>query len=835
MLLSIKSFYFIFLIFSFLPLQASIPGGLKFHGSEQPINQRTSYNVFEDKFTEFSGYYNIDFKLSLYPTTEFGYILRIKNRESDRIYNLFYDGQGNSITFRFNEEGKDNLIVANLNREELLNTQWFDLKLSFDLKNDSIKLTIHGQSFGAGDLDLPDAYQPIILFGKSDHIIDVPSFAIKDLSVGNKKKYEFALKENQGNVVHDIDGYAYGKVSNPEWLTNDAYHWRYKVSFNSKSVAGSNYNPAKREIYYFNRDSLFIYNLWSGATQIEVFDEKSPVELRLGTNFIDTAQNRLYAYEVYYENQPEKPTVASLNLDTYEWTAKNYDQLPTQLHHHGSFFDNATREFTLFGGFGSMHYSKDFFTYSTEDDQWSQLEGFTGDFLSPRYFSSVGYLPQNNSIYIFGGMGNESGEQTVGRKYYYDLYRVDLDTKHITKLWEIPWEKDNVVPVRGMVIFNDSSFYTLCYPEHFTESFLKLYQFSLKDGSYKVFGDSIPIYSDKITTNANIYYNEGLNHLYAVVQEFDDNDISSDLKVYSLIFPPITFQELTSYGKTKRNYALLWIGLACALVIGIGYLIFSKLKTAQRKNELEAQNENFIKGKIEARTQPNSIYLFGGFTVRDRKNKDITYMFSAQLKQIFCLILQYSTTEKGITSQRLSHLIWPGKSAAKVKNSRGVTISHLRKTLNELEGIELIHEEGHFKIIYTDQLYCDYIRLLQLISENQVDENKEEFVEIVVRGKFLQFSDDPLFDSFKEETEKKLGPVLQLEMEKSHEAELYHLTIALADAIFNIDPLNDAALAYQIKAMQKLKMNDEAKLRFQSFIIEYKKIMGTDYTETIKV
>jgi hypothetical protein len=94
MLLSIKSHCFIFLIFGLMPLQASPLGGLKFHGSEQPINQRTSYNVFGDKTAGFSDYFNIEFNLSLYPTTEFGYIIRIKNKESNRIYNLFYDGQG---------------------------------------------------------------------------------------------------------------------------------------------------------------------------------------------------------------------------------------------------------------------------------------------------------------------------------------------------------------------------------------------------------------------------------------------------------------------------------------------------------------------------------------------------------------------------------------------------------------------------------------------------------------------------------------------------------------------------------------------------------------------
>src|SRR5690606_33914918 len=115
-----------------------------------------------------------------------------------------------------------------------------------------------------------------------------------------------------------------------------------------------------------------------------------------------------------------------------------------------------------------------------------------------------------------------------------------------------PWNKDNVVPVRGMVIPDDSCFYTLCYPEHFSDSFLKLYRFSLKDGSYEILGDSIPVHSDRITTNANLYYDAGLNSLYAIVQEFE-NDIISDLKVYSLAFPPITAEKLVSYSRPQNK------------------------------------------------------------------------------------------------------------------------------------------------------------------------------------------------------------------------------------------------------------------------------------------
>ena len=571
----------------------------------------------------------------------------------------------------------------------------------------------------------------------------------------------------------------------------------------------------------------------SGETNTKVFEEECPVELILGTNFIDTNRNKLYAYEVYYDTPYDGPTVASLDLDTYQWTAENSTQLPTQLHHHGSYLNPSTEQYTIFGGFGNMHYSKNFFSYDLDLKEWNKLEGFSGDFISPRYFSSIGYLKNTNSVYIFGGMGNESGEQTVGRKYYYDFYKVDLNKKHVTKLWQLLWEKDNVVPVRGMVILEDSCFYTLCYPEHFTKSFLKLYRFSLKDDSYEILGDSIPIYSDKITTNANLYYDSGLNNLYAVVQEFDD-DISSDLKIYSLAFPPITARELINYSRDKSDNRLAVILLSFSLVTGIGYLLFKKLKSKNSANEDDTRNVCIANDKTETTTRSNSIYLFGDFAVRDRSNRDITYMFSAQLKQIFCLILQYSTAEDGITSQRLSNILWPDKPADKVKNSRGVTINHLRKALSELDGIELIYDKGHFKIVQTEEFYCDYTRCLQIISTNKVGEYRDEFLEILTHGKFLQLSDHPLFDSFKEEVEKKLEPVLLLEIEKSFAAELYQVTIDLAEAIFNIDPLNDAALAFLIKAMQRLKMKDKARVRYQAFVIEYKKIMGNDYPHSYK-
>jgi len=815
--------------------QESISQGLKFNGgNEQPIDKRTSYNVLGNENIVFSGYFTIEFDLSLYQTTRIGYIIRIKNQKSDKIYNLFYDGQGNNIQFKFNEEGKSSLITARIDKEELINLPWFKTIISFDLANNAIKLTIHNHTFVANNVGLPVKYYPVVIFGKSDYIIDVPSFAIQKISVGNHdKKYSFALRENEGNVVHDLKGRSIGNVINPEWLINESYLWKFKVLFKSKTVAGANYYPEKKEIYYFNKDSLYIYDVRSGEIRTEVFKEPCPVKLTLGTNFIDPKHHKLYAYEVYFdESYPYNgPSISSLDLDTYQWTTESSDRLPTQLHHHGAYFDTGNQRYILFGGFGRMHYNKIFYTFDIGSKSWDTLQIKGDTTIYPRYFLSMGYQKKNNSLYIFGGMGNRSGEQVVGRKYFYDLYKVDLTTNHISKLWEIEWNKDNVVPVRGMVI-QDSCFYTLCYPEHYSNSFLRLYRFLLKDGSYKILGDSIPIHSDKITTNANLYFDSQLNTMIATVQEFDD-DIRSDLKVYSLSYPPITAEELTGYLPVHKSYVYLWLAAVFCLVFFMIIVVWVRNQKHNRNLEFEGiQAEAVTVKKQHATDIPNAIYLFGEFSVYNRQKRDISYMFSSKLKQVFLLILQFSM-EEGITSQRLSHLLWPDISEAKVKNSRGVTINNLRKILKELDGIELIYDKGLYKIELSDNCYCDYKRCLHIISSNLTEKTKEEILEILYRGKFLQSYDLSLFDQFKATIEQKLEPLLLTEMKKSYNENDYSASLSFAEAMLIIDPINDEAIAHLVKSLQKMKQNYEAQRRYLDFVNHYKKMMGIDYSHSI--
>jgi len=831
----------ILLIFLSINISA-IANGLKFNGSEHLIDDRTSYNVFCNKSPRFTDKLDVSFDISLLESSHYGYIVRIKNNEANKTFNLSCYIDGAYTVFKFNEEGGRNLITASLNQNELQKINWFRISIIFDLKNHILSLNINNRLFKATNVVLPQEWNPDICFGRSDYLIDVPSFAIRQLSVSdNKHKYIFPLQESKGNTAHDVKGREFGCITNPVWLIKDAYYWSYRQTFKSANVAGCNFDEKTDNLYIFNKDSLITFNVRTGVTTMERFSERCPVDIFLGTNFLDGEEKKLYVYDVYNENNKLGPNVAVLDLQTKRWKKLSNVSLYMQLHHHSAAYDDHNKRFYIFGGFGgvggfgNMQYSKSLYSYNFNTNKWDSLK-LSGDKINPRYFSAMCYKKEDNSLYIFGGMGNESGEQVVGRRYYYDLYKINLNHNNVVKLWEISWDKENVVPVRQMIFQDDSCFYTLCYPEHFSKTHLKLYRFSLKDGSYKILGDSVPIRSEKIKTQANLYYSHSLNNLFAVIQEFDNHDVSSVIKVYSLAFPPISYEELVLHEpKANRNSAII-ISLFFVLFIGAAFVLIRKRRNKQKPENLELEiiysndKENSQDISI-TRTdlKPNGIYLFGEFRVQDRKNRDITYMFSSKLKQAFLIILQYSYSG-GISSQRLSELLWPDKPEDKVKNSRGVTINHLRKIIKELDGIDLVYEKGLFRIDITpESCYCDYLRCMELIDSNTVEDNIMEFLNIIRQGKFLKSIDLPEFDTFKEEVEKKLEPVLLIEIEKSYNNGANSTTIVLCEAVFNIDPINDDAIFYIIHAFIKLKMNDEAKKRYFSFVNEYKKMMGKEY------
>lgn len=825
-----------FILFFIYSSQTSSQG-LYIKGNNSLIDDRTSYNVFDKANPTFKNILTIDFDLVAEEPRSRGSLVRIKNEKIGVVYNISYNGEGNNPVFKLNHEGRNTLISIPFDKDILNENQWIKIHVEFNMQKDSVKLRINNNEASVGLMQGEKIWKPEIYFGRSEHVIDVPTFKLCNLTIAdNEKVYNFPLNESDGEVVHDSNRKIIGHVTNPVWLINDAYYWKAKPSFSSDAVAGSNFNTETQDIYYFNRDSITIYSIRTGIIRSRKYTNECPMPMRLGTNFIDYKNNRLYIYEV--ADPPQGDIVISyLDLQSYEWTAVTSEVLPMQLHHHSNYMDTKNDRYIIFGGFGGISYFNNFYSFDLSSQYWEKLS-FEGDVITPRYFTSMGYNESDRNLYIFGGMGNKAGDQTVGRVYYYELYRINLDNHIIEKLWEIPWNKENVVPVRNMVFTNNNSFYTLCYPEHFSRSYLKLYRFSITDGQYELLGDSIPIRSEKITTNANLYYNSRTNELVSIIQEFENNDIGSTAKIYTISSPPVTEAELTLYVSKPIDWSRTIIFSALGLIVILILIFFFLKKKSKLKKEAGSLLKNMPLAKsemkedaIQIETRSNSIYLFGEFSIIDRNNREINYMLSAKLRQAFFLIL-YHSIKKGITSQEFSEYLWPNKSYEKAKNSRGVTLNNLRKILAELDGINLIHEKGIYKITFSDECYCDYLRCLEIVMGNDLDENMNEFISIISRGKFLEAEDSSIFDSFKEYIESRIESTIYYYMEKTYTSGSYSATVTLCESFFNLDPLDEDTLHYLIRSLSKLELKDEAKRRYYFFTAEYKKTLGEEYSKS---
>lgn len=820
--------------------------GLLFQANDKEIKERTSLQIFQEgEIPCFTKNFQLSFELSIRDFDTFGYVFLLKEDQGKTKYSFTYTYlDGENSTFKFNTDGKENHYSLNL-RNDALAYQWIPVSFAFDLQQDVLTIRIGDNEKKITSLGLKDTFCPHLFFGRYDYILDMPTFAIRNLKLEGDRShsYTFPLNENEGEEVHTSTGKVLGTVVNPVWLINGSYHWEKLFEYSFQTPSGITFEPDSQRLIIFSQDSLLTYNLLKRQPQKYSYSNKLPVKLQLATHFMNTTDGKLYVYEL--NNLPlGDTTVAALDLNNQEWKQTGVAALPVQLHHHDGFWDETTGKYLVFGGFGNKRFNNTFLEYDIEGDRWDTLS-YSGDRIIPRYFSGMAVNKNREHIYVFGGMGNESGEQSVGRNYLHDLYLLDRKQQSVRRLWQNASDHRLVV-ARDMILTPDEKYiYALCYPEYLSDTYLQLYRLTVDDGTMKALGDSIPMRSEEIMTNANLYYNSLTHEYYCTTTEFDKKG-HTVIRTYVLSAPPVSLDEIRSYGsRSSLEIRWLWImaGIGVLLLAG-GVLFVRKKRGKQRNAVLESSSvlmsppvgrepdksvqgkETLAKEDFESSlVRPNAVYLFGPFTVIDRNGRDITHLFSSRLRQVFIYILLHST-HNGVLSASLNEVFWPDKPDDKVKNLKGVTINQIRKNLAELDGVELVHDKGYFRLVFTD-CYCDYFRFRTLKNAEEVE---NELGILLMRGKFLDGMDAGMMDHFKQKVEEFLSSFLPLEIERLYQQHKYDAVIRFCNVLFRVDPVNELALAYGMHALNHTGSSQEAILQYSLFVREYRQMMNEEYS-----
>jgi two-component SAPR family response regulator len=825
-----KAYAFICILLIFCLSHKSSAQGLLFQANDRLISERTSYKVFDNKIPVFNNHFAISFDLSILDTTSFGYVCFIKDKESNASFSFTLSEKDRYIFLDFNIDSKENLLQIPIKKSDLGYRRWHRIKINFLSDKNSIEIKVDNKVYTSFFKQYGNRFSPIIVFGKHDNVVDVPKIAIRKLVIeGEKKSYSFDFNEHDGNVVHDIEGNKYGKVENPIWLINDSFHWKLRYTYHTQSVAAINFDTRQQQFIVLTKDSIIYYDCKSNTSLAKKYTNTLTVPLKLGMSFLDSTNHSVFVYEV--NDLPlNRTTIASLDMNSLIWTDRSNIQLEQQRHHHNGFFQSDKQSYTIFGGFGNRKFSNSFHEYNIAQNIWNLIQ-YTGDTITPRFFAGQAIENSHNSL-LFGGIGNKTGDQGLGKSYYFDCYRINYENHTIKKLWNTSIIDEGLVSVRNMVLTEDkNSFYTICYPEYIPNTFLKLYQFYLKDGRYEILGDSISMNSERIETNANLYSNSITNELYCTTQEFQP-DGSSVIKVYSLSEPAVSEAFFINPQFAFTNSQIFYILIAVLVFALIIILVLLRKRYLTKNRRLSDQlinvPDNYLKNQISDIKRTSAIYLFGDFIVIDKKGRDITHLFSPKIKQLFLFIFMNSSEEsEGVTSPQIYLNIWPDKPIDKAKNSKGVTLNQLRDILNDIEGIEIVSSKGFVNLRTNELFYCDYFEyqnLLKTLISNETDnESHMKLMKILARGSFLKSINAECFDPCKQKFEDEILTILPPVLETSFKEADFNKVIQMAQILNHIDEQNETVLHYEMVSYINLNKLDLAKKRYNTYLLAFKR------------
>jgi DNA-binding SARP family transcriptional activator len=589
----------------------------------------------------------------------------------------------------------------------------------------------------------------------------------------------------------------------------------------------------KNEVIHFVLENGDIYT-YSLKTNILITNNKNsgyPV-FEKSQQLIFDRNNQLVSYSL---NQND---LSSYNLDNQTWshTDSVTNDLP-KWWHHNKLLHPITKQITTLCGYGYYSYSNSIKSFNEKSKSWKELE-LKGDLFEPRYCSSLGLSAENSNVaYLFGGLGNSLGKQILGKEFYYDLYKIDFEKNEIKKLWELKQnDQFQYLPVNSLkVTEKDSAFYTLMFPCQKSSTHLKVAKGFIKEPKLYFIGDSIPYEFTDIKSFADLYYWKSENKLIALTSQ-ETHDPNYEVSMYSISYEPGADMELNMNSNSLPfSIKLFYISLASILLLLVFY-VWKKMKVKNEK--IENKPVFTIHEKLPAYKIPqlNSILLFGGFQVFDKKGKDATYRFSPTLKELFLLILLYSREDgKGISSRRIQEFLWPDKSEDKAKNNRGVNIKKLREILADIQGIEITFDNNYWKMILEENVFCDLAFIQKRINTRiAVHENEkiEEIIQILYRGTLLRDIVPEWLDSFKDKTTGTIVSTLE-ELLTKFDFES-SIRMAISNVIFEFDQMNETALRVKCSLLSIQGKHSIAMETYENYIKLYVKLYNEKYQFSFK-
>ncbi|BDD00486.1 hypothetical protein [Persicobacter psychrovividus] len=874
--------FYILLLLSpaFAVAQSSNSNGLRFISHEAENNNRTGISFGHDHAFSAEKNMSLSFDLKLRPAPFFGNVVRIIFNDKNTI-DLSYSPPSSA-------EGEEELILVGakklittfpLTHQEEQIIQWQPIKLMVDSHN-KLSISYLGKT---RRIDIPQAVwsqknnKVEIYFGKHRDgkfvTTDVADMSVRniELLVDNKTKHFWPLNEIQGNLAHATKGKIEGHVSHPSWEANHHFKWQKVASLASCFKPGITFEPASHTIHIINKDFGYQFNIAKSSLDSTTFN----TGLSIDPLYINSYWNPITKKTISYDFRQGE--LSHYDGEKNQWETTKVCQNEMRYWHHNLLYDSLRDEYITFGGYGFFKYKNHFLKYDRQEKTWNKIR-FKGDTIPPRYLSSSVYMGDNKYL-LFGGMGNHDGRQALGTVTYLDLYQVDLTNYTVKRLWQKS-ENENtpIVPAKGLVLDADRKhFYALTFDPYDQNTKLELKKFAIKDGSFTTVSNAIPFKFKDIRSDVKLFFDYSLSQFVAVTRSTIEG-ATGDVGIFTLNGPPMEASAFNKAVESHQNrhpensatasaewiwklfYTFLGAGVALILAF-FGYKFYKPKSTKKpvspapaasapqeetRAPSVMPANETVtvtnepasanvtVPQKVEY-PRKNAIFLFGGLEVFNQEGLDISHKITPKLKQILLLIICYPYNHgRGISSSEMTELIWPTATKSSGKNNRSISIRRLRLILDEIDGVEIIHEQQEWKLQLSGDAYCDLSELLFLKSQLASDTSKEtqqQIMSLIRRGALPTALQAEWLDDINNFI---VSDTIKLLTDFAAEMSAPKAKIQLADTILHLDDLDEQGLEIKILALLQLNKIGQAQSELNRFKKRYHNFFGEEYKKQVE-
>ncbi|MCM1505124.1 MAG: hypothetical protein NC127_08000 [Muribaculum sp.] len=408
-------------------------------------------------------------------------------------------------------------------------------------------------------------------------LFDVASIAVKNVALylGGKEIRYWRMERHKGDVCFDEINNAPAKVENANWIIDEAASWKKIYTAEYPFFPSIAFDPRVSTFYmaYAGNKSLFVFHATEGATDT--------IRTVGGENMANYPNQLIYI--------PKRDILLSYNLDenlysTFDPETQRWSNEKKSTKEHGYWnntivYNPADSALISFGGYGFYHFNNTLLrSYPFSNKPQTAV---TLDEIHSRY--SCSSVLVDSLLYIFGGRGNPSGRQELSPRNYYDMYRINIHTNHVEKLWgdrTPPSTTGDFIPGENMIYDKDSnSVYIWTSRNGGT-----LFKAGIDNGKFEQMSLPIGLSLNAQTLYCNLYYSAPQKSFYSVIVKSDVKGVS-EVNIYQLDYPPVSVESLAQLDTPVKKSGKGWTALIIAIVVGAiaAALFFGRKKYFRRK------------------------------------------------------------------------------------------------------------------------------------------------------------------------------------------------------------------------------------------------------------